>query len=393
VEEVGMSVRFASFNVENLFERPKALNMMTWEDGQPILEAFAEFNALIQKANYTAADKDRMIRLLLDLEVYRRDDSGIVRRNRIPDPRWAWLRANRGTFDVEREDTGIEIVATGRDSWIGWLELATETMNETSVEMTARVITDVAADVLCVVEAESRPNLVRFNHDMLADRYDHVMLIDGNDTRGIDVGVMTSGQVEILSSRSNVDEPDPGAAGELLFSRDCAEYECRLPSGATVWVLLNHFKSQSGGGGGEKRRRQAQGVRDVVDDLVAGGAANVVVMGDLNNGPKALGQSAADLAPLYGPNSPLVDAYSLPAFDAGPRPGSWQSCGIRNRLDYIFVSQSIAGLVTGGGIERRGLWGTPTNVNPPQDWGVYAEVRSVHESASDHAAIFIDIDL
>ena len=58
--------------------------------------------------------------------------------------------------------------------------------------------------------------------------------------------------------RSNVDLPDPGAAGEHLFSRDCAQYPCRLPSGATVWVLVNHFKSQAGGGG-PKRARQAQG--------------------------------------------------------------------------------------------------------------------------------------
>lgn len=389
-----MTVRFASFNVENLFERPNAMNLMTREEGVPILAAFAEFNTLIQLADYTSADKARMMQLLLDpLEVYRLDDGGIVRRNRIPDPEWAWLRANRGAFDVEHEDSrGVEIVASGRGNWIGWLDLATETINETSVEMTARVITDVAADVLCVVEAENRPSLSRFNHDLLADRYEHVMLIDGNDTRGIDVGIMTTAQVEILNSRSNVDAPDPGAAGEHLFSRDCAEYECRLPSGAVVWVLLNHLKSQIGGGA-PKRLRQAQGVRDVVDGLIAGGATNVIVMGDLNEGPKALGQSAPTLAPLYGPASPLVDAYSLSTFDPGARPGSWQSCGITNRLDYIFVSQALAGLVTGGGIERRGLWGTSTNKNPPQDWAVYPEVTSVHESASDHAAIFVDVSI
>lgn len=233
-----MTVRFASFNVENLFARPNALNQMTWEDGAPILAAYSEFNALIEHADYTAADKARMIALLLTLEIYRRDDFGVVRRNRLPDPDWAWLRANRGAFDVEHEDSrGVEIVASGRDSWIGWVDLATETINETSVAMTARVIQDVAADVQCVVEVEDRPSLVRFNHDLLADRYEHVMLIYGNDARGIDVGIMTTAQVEIVGSRSNVDTPDPGAPGELLFSRDCAEYECRLraapPSGCS----------------------------------------------------------------------------------------------------------------------------------------------------------------
>jgi hypothetical protein len=50
-----MTVRFASFNVENLFARPKALNLLTWEAGRPILDAYAEFNSLIALADYTPA--------------------------------------------------------------------------------------------------------------------------------------------------------------------------------------------------------------------------------------------------------------------------------------------------------------------------------------------------
>jgi hypothetical protein len=257
-----MTVRFASFNVENLFARPRAFNQTTWAQGQPILNAYAEFNALIEQPAYSPADKARMIQLLIQLDIYR-VSNGIVRRYRTPTPKWAWLRANRGSFDVEHTDAGIEIVADGRGDWVGWLELATEPVDETSTRMTAQVIHDVGADIQAVVEAEDRPSLDRFNADLLADHYGHVMLIDGNDTRGIDVGILTSPQVEILSMRSNVDVPDPGAPGEHLFSRDCAQYQCRLLSGATVWVLVNHFKSQSGGGGA-KRARQAQGVRTIV---------------------------------------------------------------------------------------------------------------------------------
>jgi endonuclease/exonuclease/phosphatase family metal-dependent hydrolase len=190
-----------------------------------------------------------------------------------------------------------------------------------------------------------------------------------------------------------VDEPDLASPFEHLFSRDCAQYEVQVgSSGATVWVLLNHFKSQSGGGG-PKRMRQAQGVRTIVDSLVAAGETIIVVMGDLNEGPAAVGQSAANLAPLYGPTSPLVDVYTLPAFDVGSRPGSFQGCAIRNRLDYIFVSQALANLVTFGGVERRGLWGTPTHVNPPTGWGIYGDIEGVSDSASDHAAIFVDVNV
>jgi hypothetical protein len=52
-----MTVRFASFNVENLFARPRAFNQATWAAGQPILDAYAEFNSLIALATYTPATR------------------------------------------------------------------------------------------------------------------------------------------------------------------------------------------------------------------------------------------------------------------------------------------------------------------------------------------------
>jgi endonuclease/exonuclease/phosphatase family metal-dependent hydrolase len=384
-------VRIASFNVENLFARPRALNMPTWAQGRPILEAYEEFNRRIAKAVYTASDRARLIDLLVKVDVYRRTN-GIVHRNPARNPRWAFLRANRGSFDVDREATGIEIVASGRGSWIGWLELATETVDETAIHMTARVINDVAADIVAVVEAEDRPALDRFNTELLASRYGHCMLIDGNDPRGIDVGVMTVPAIDIVEMRSNVDVADP-VSGDQLFGRDCPQYRFELASGADLWLLVNHFKSQSGGGGGPKRARQAAGVRSIVDGLIAAGAANVVVLGDLNEGNTSSGQPSANLGPLLDADGPLVDVATLPAFDPGPRPGTFQSCSHRNRLDYILVSPALVSHVTGGGVERRGLWGTPTNVNPPGAWPIYPDLVAARHAASDHAAIYIDLDL
>jgi hypothetical protein len=42
-------VRFATFNLANLFARPKVFNLATWSAGAPILKAFADFNTLIEK--------------------------------------------------------------------------------------------------------------------------------------------------------------------------------------------------------------------------------------------------------------------------------------------------------------------------------------------------------
>jgi len=56
----------------------------------------------------------------------------------------------------------IEVVASGREDWIGWVDLKKERVNELATEHTARVIRDVGADVLGVIEAESRVALKHF---------------------------------------------------------------------------------------------------------------------------------------------------------------------------------------------------------------------------------------
>jgi hypothetical protein len=39
--------RIASYNVENLCERPRAMNLGTWAEGKPILEQHARINELL----------------------------------------------------------------------------------------------------------------------------------------------------------------------------------------------------------------------------------------------------------------------------------------------------------------------------------------------------------
>ncbi|MGH9254514.1 MAG: endonuclease/exonuclease/phosphatase family protein [Vicinamibacterales bacterium] len=278
------------------------------------------------------------------------------------------------------------IIANGRGDWIGWVELATEPTDETGTRMTAKVIHDVGADIIGIVEAENRPSLVRFNTELLSGLYGHVMLVDGNDERDIDVAIMSRSGFSIESIRSNVDAVD--AVG-TVFSRDCPQYEVRTPNGTTVHVLVNHFKSQSGGGGA-KRQRQAAEVRRIVDGLVQQGH-HVVVLGDLNEGPPAVGSQAPNLSSLFDNNSPLVDCYSLPGFDIGNRPGTYDSCGLRNRFDYILISQSLMPLFTGGGVFRKGLWGD--RVTRPTAWETYPEIDNASEQASDHGAVFVDLTI
>jgi endonuclease/exonuclease/phosphatase family metal-dependent hydrolase len=391
-----MPLRLATFNVENLFNRAKALDTTTWDEGEPVLQAFDRFNTVANHAVYTDDDKQAMLAALETLQVLERTSAGSLRFNRNPFDAWALLRENRGDFIKQPRSGDVQIVALGRSDWIGWVELLSETVDETAVRMTAKVITEVAAAVLCVVEAEDRPALVRMNTDLLGSRYGHVMLVDGNDPRGIDIGLFCDTTIEVASIRSHVDVPDPAGTGHPLFSRDCPIYQLRLPGGSELWLLLNHLKSQSftSGNPDPLRTRQSDEVRAIYDRLREEGAELVAVMGDFNKGPtNDQPPQHPTLERLLGPDSPLVDATTLPGFDIGPRPGTFQSCSLRNRLDYILLSPELAQAVTGGGIFRKGLWGTPTNKNPPQAWSVFPEITKSIHAASDHAAVWIDVDL
>jgi endonuclease/exonuclease/phosphatase family metal-dependent hydrolase len=183
-----------------------------------------------------------------------------------------------------------------------------------------------------------------------------------------------------------------------LFSRDCPLFDLRLASGAELVLLVNHLKSQSFSSGDPDplRSRQSTEVRAIYDQVRADGAEYVAVLGDFNKGPdRADPTSHPTLEPLLGPDSPLVDAYGLPDFDVGNRPGSFQSCSITNRLDYLLMSPELAAKVTGGGVFRKGLWGNPRNQQPPRPeaWTVYPEITAAEQAASDHAAVWVDIDV
>jgi hypothetical protein len=124
------------------------------------------------------------------------------------------------------------VVAKRRADWIGRVELKKEPIREVAIQNTARVLKDLAADVQAVIEAESRVALKAFSDVLLSNvagsPFDHVMLIDGNDDRGIDVGLTTRSGYEIARIRSHVDDSD---AHGLVFSRDCPEYTITTPAG------------------------------------------------------------------------------------------------------------------------------------------------------------------
>ncbi|WP_432841235.1 endonuclease/exonuclease/phosphatase family protein [Dactylosporangium sp. CA-092794] len=397
-------MRLATFNVENLFARAKAMDTTVRDEGQTALSAFETFNRIAANQTYTPQDKTDMLDALVTLGVLVQTREGRRLNARQFDTAWALLRENRGDFLAAPANAEPHIVANGRGDWTGWVELTVEPVDELGTRMTARVITDLAADAICLVEAENRPALARFNDQLLGGRYGHAMLVDGNDPRGIDVGLYLNAEIEIDWVRSHVDVPDPAVPGKRLFSRDCPLYKLRLPGGTDLYLLLNHLKSQSFASGDPDplRTRQSTEVRAIYDRLRAGGADYVAVLGDFNKGPDRRDpKQHPTLEALLGSGTPLVSCYDLEAFDqlfdpkdtGRERPGTFQTCSISNRLDYILLSPELAAKVTGGGVFRKGLWGGPDNKKPPKLWSVYPELDAAKHAASDHAAVWVDLDL
>lgn len=381
-------MRIAAFNVENLFDRARVLNSDAWVEasgsdpsrmssGRATLDNYAKLNGILAKPAYSPADKAEILRLLKELGLEKTDENRLV-----------ILRRNRGAL-LKRPKTGkVTVVASGRGDWIGWLELKTEPVNEIATQNTARVLRDVDADVVVTVEAENRTSLCRFNEQLLkvvgARPYDHIMLVDGNDERGIDVGLMTRSPWAIGMVRSHVDD---SANGNPIFSRDCPEFHLELGNGKRLVVLANHFKSKGFGTAAQsnaRRAAQAHRVRELYEGLKAEGVDYVAIAGDFNDTP-----DSAPLAPLLSDGSDLKDISAHPAFDDGGRPGTYANGTKGNKIDYILLSPALFAKATGGGVFRKGVWGGKNGTL----WPIYPELTKASQAASDHAALWADVDL
>ena len=369
-------MRLASFNLENLFDRAKAFNEDTIADGKVVLDKFGQLNKRFAKSNYSNADKNKILEGLDDLGVLRDDNAGEFVR----------LRQNRGKLLKRPRNGPVQVVANGRDEWVGWLELKTEHVNEIATQNTARVIREVDADVVGTIEVDNRIALLRFNEQMLpfveADPYPHVMVIDGNDDRGIDVGLMT--RFDVGTIRSHVDDFKDDSR---IFSRDCPEYEILVPTGNTLLLLINHLKSKGSGAQADsnaRRLRQAARVREIYDGHRQAGVTLIAVIGDFNDTP-----DSAPLAPLLAQASDLRDLSVHPNFQSDGRPGTYANGTKSQKIDYILLSPELFDLVDSAGVFRKGVWGGKNG----DLFEHFPEMTKPIHAASDHAALFVDLDI
>ncbi len=266
----------------------------------------------------------------------------------------------------------------------------------------AQRITDVMdVDVLAVQEVEHIEILKRFNRDHLDNLYPHVVLIEGNDQRLIDVGILSKLPIGVITSHQAATHPaDPG---RRVFGRDLLQVEILDPGGDKLFNIYNtHMKShfvpfgQDPVIGAEqanaRRQRQAETISRIISRMERPNS-RFVLLGDMNDPPDSEflePMLTVDGRPLI---NALVDAQETrpaKAETAGQGPGPPNSLWTHRfnppgppfpeyrLLDQIWISQALSDRLEAVPEERR----------------AHIDRRRNHGGdGSDHDPAWIELDL
>jgi endonuclease/exonuclease/phosphatase family metal-dependent hydrolase len=257
--------------------------------------------------------------------------------------------------------------------------------------ITGRAIKALKADVVVLQEVENLDVLKRFRTGFLGgfSAYPHVMLVDGNDPRFIDVAILS--RYPIMHARSYQHVKTSPQARAFVFSRDCLEADINL-DGKTITVFANHFKSMIGGRDKtrEKRLVQVQTVKKIIEERFGKsnpGKKSFVVLGDFNDYLETGDEGASSLPELV--QWKHVENV-VARLDPAEQWTHFYAKGNEYRqLDYVLVSKSLKPKVTSVEIERRGMPLRATRFTGARFPGVGQD----NPKASDHCPVVVELDI
>lgn len=261
-------------------------------------------------------------------------------------------------------------------TFIGRLVRAKDADDTTEIARRIREVMDV--DVLAVQEVEHIEILKQFNRDHLAGLYPHVVLVEGNDQRLIDVGLLSKLPIgPIVSHQAAVHPDDPS---RRVFSRDLLQVEIQNQNGDKLFNIYNtHLKShfvpfgqdpvQGAIQANERRRRQAEIIGRLISRMERRNSLFVLV-GDMNDPPDS--EFLAPMLTVDGDS--LVNALEDPeetrepkAETPGQGPGPQDLKAWTHRFnppgpelpkyelfDQIWVSKKLAGRLRPKGEQPKG---------------------------------------
>jgi len=205
------------------------------------------------------------------------------------------------------------------------------------------------------------------------------MVIDGNDERGIDVGILSRFPIQRMCS--HITDRATKHAQSLTFSRDCPEYYVELPSGRELLLLPNHFASKGSDRTGDRRRVQAAAVRKIYDELKRRFPL-AIVAGDLNDHPRSRALDS------LLKRTDLRDGMSLKQY-RGTFPGTYQRATADEKIDYLLLSPALQRKLEVVDVCRKGFYA-------PKKWESFENINAENRDrfqASDHHCVWAEITI
>jgi endonuclease/exonuclease/phosphatase family metal-dependent hydrolase len=154
------------------------------------------------------------------------------------------------------------------------------------MQRVAERIRQLDADVLALQEVENRYYLQRFVDTFLPDMgYEHVVLIEANNHRGIDCAVLSRVPVGPVTTYQHVSFEGPDGK-TYRFQRDLLRVTVEPKGAEPIEVFSVHLKSKYGGAEISEPVRQAEALqmRRLVDQILArNSSAHFVICGDFND--------------------------------------------------------------------------------------------------------------
>lgn len=225
-------------------------------------------------------------------------------------------------------------------------QLGTVQKPRKELEALARTIKSSGADIVTMQEVENKEVLQQFVDEYLP-QFGHVVLVEGNDSRGIDVAVISKYDVTNVVSHAPNKFPDADGK-EMQFNRDLLRVDLDV-KGYPLSVFTSHFKSKRGGEWSEKERiGEARETRRILtEEMGDWSKRNFVVTGDLNDTPgsKTINEVRFGGAARRGKQSqrssqePALRS-SLERLPIKER-NTWPSKGPKEQIDYILYPEHM----------------------------------------------------
>ncbi len=298
-----------------------------------------------------------------------------------------------GYRNALRQDRVTQLFQRGTEAEYRQIEIArVVSITDDTRQLTALAIADADADIVCLQEVENLETLRAFEYGylfkMIGAGYRQKFMVEGNDSRGIDVAVMMREQtrhgetIEFVRMQSHAHltyealdlyRPELAALAkpsDRIFKRDCLEIDVRI-GGKPLTLYLVHFKSMGGGRDGMDGRSftmpvriaEASALRRIITDRFGAraGQTRFVICGDLNDYREKIvvegdARNGYRFRPVAESNSSLdvllSDGFAVNVMERRDIMDRWtlfHSRGPEERhlcqLDYILLSPALAGSV------------------------------------------------